>query len=333
VTAVIAARRDMTKYHLASGKDTRLVNQLSAQVLRQVLDSSTEGVLLLSASEADLHVVYANAQFERLSGYPRERLDGMALQALVGTDAESGAVRDALAEGRCYSGALRLAREDGSRWRASFRSHPVYEEDGRVAYWLCHFLPPAVTAGGEPADSWGAWFEQDGGRGRERFGRLDRADASSGLLRFERFRDFLERDLGIARRERRPVSVMFLQILELDRYRATFGKNAADSCLRMIGKQVSASLRRATDLCARFDGDAIIAAVFGHDAAEASRLLERIAENIDGLRIHNPRGLKHRFLSVRSAVVESNGDEERFEDLLERLQMAVAEDEDSAASA
>jgi diguanylate cyclase (GGDEF)-like protein/PAS domain S-box-containing protein len=310
------------------------VNQLSAQILRQVLDSSTEGVLLLSASAADHHVVYANAQFERLSGYPRERLDGLSWQALAGADAAAETVSDALAEGRCYTGALRLEREDGSRWRASFRSHPVYEEDGGLAYWLCHFLPPAVAAGGEPADSWDAWFEQDGGRGRDRFGRLDRADASSGLLRFDRFRDFLERDLGIARRERRPVSVMFLQIVELDRYRSTFGKNAADSCLRMIGKQVSASLRRATDLCARFDGDAIVAAVFGHDAAEASRLLDRIAENIDGLRIHNPHGRKQRFLSVRSAVVESNGGEERVEELLERLQLAVAEeDEDSAASA
>jgi diguanylate cyclase (GGDEF)-like protein len=309
------------------------VNQLTSQILRQVLDASTEAVLLLSADSPDLQIQYANTQFERLSGYPRERLTDLAWQALAGADAEAGELRDSLVGGLGFNGVLRLEREDGTRWLAAVRSHAVNGEDGRIAFWLCQFLPPPGSVNGEQGEPWGGWLEQEGVRARERFGRLDRADASSGLLRYERFRDFVTRDLGIARRERRPVSIMFLRIVELDRYRATFGKNAADSCLRMIGKQVTATLRRATDLCARFDGDAIVAAVFGQDAAEASRLLDRISENIDGLRIHNPHGRKHRFLSVRSAVVESGDGEEQFEALLERLQNAVADERDSAASA
>ena len=309
------------------------MNQLTSQVLRQVLDSSTEAVLLLSADSPDLPVAYANAQFERLSGYHRERLHGQAWLSLAGADNEAAELREALVAGMGFGGAMHIERDDGTRGLAVVRTHAVNGDDAEIAFWLCQFLPPPGSGNGEQGEAWAGWLEQEGARQRERFGRLDRADGSSGLLRYERFRDFVVRDLGIARRERRPVSIMFLRIVELDRYRATFGKNAADSCLRMIGKQVTATLRRATDLCARFDGDAIVAAVFGQDAAEASRLLDKIAENIDGLRIHNPHGRQHRFLSVRSAVVDSSDGEDQFDALVERLQSAVADGEESAANA
>jgi len=309
------------------------VIQLTTHILQQVLDASSEGLLLLSAASDDLPIVYANRQFERLSGYARERLDGLSWRTLGGTSAEATELRDALAGGLGFSGTLRFEREDGTHWAACVRAHPVRNEDGATTFWLCQCLPPAGEASGEPGGPWSALLEPEAVRTRERFGRLDRADASSGLLRYERFRDFVERDLTIARRERRPVSLMFLRITELDRYLATFGKNAADSCLRMIGKQVTATLRRATDLCARFADDAIIVAVFGQDASEAGRLLDRITENIDGLRIHNPHGRRNRFLSVRSAVVESSEGGESFEALLDCLQSAVADGEGSAAHA
>jgi diguanylate cyclase (GGDEF)-like protein/PAS domain S-box-containing protein len=323
----------MTKHHSAWGRETRSVTQLTTHILQQVLDASSDGLLLLSTASDELAIAYANRQFERLSGYARERLDGLSWRTLGGHSAEATELRDALAGGLGFSGTLRFEREDGSQWRASVRAHPVRDEGGATAFWLCQFLPPADEPGAEAGESWSALLEPDATRLRERFGRLDRADASSGLLLYERFRDFVERDLVIARRERRPVSLMFLRIAELDRYLATFGKNAADSCLRMIGKQVTATLRRATDLCARFADDAIIAAVFGQDAAEAGRLLERICENIDSLKIHNPHGRRHRFLSVRSAVVESTEGGESLETLLERLQNAVADGEESAAHA
>jgi len=146
----------------------------------------------------------------------------------------------------------------------------------------------------------------EAGRNRDRFGRLDRIDASSGLLRFDRFNEFVERDIAIAVREQRCLTLLILKINEYAEYQRTFGINAANSCLRMIGKQVTATLRRATDLCARMGDDAIVAAVFGQSAVEAEPLLSKISENVDGLKIHNPRGRSGGYLSVRCASAEAN---------------------------
>src|SRR5690606_41829129 len=103
-----------------------------------------------------------------------------------------------------------------------------------------------------------------------------RTDPITGLPRFEHFEAVLNRDIAIARRDRRPVTLMLFEILELDAYRATFGAKAAESCVRMIGGQIGGTLRRAGDLCARHGHATSVAAVLGQDGAVAGRLVERL---------------------------------------------------------
>lgn len=268
--------------------------------------------------------MFANRQFERLSGYCRDELFAHGWPTLHEHDNEAGqALRAALARGESFRGIVACAHKDGSTWRSRLKIEPIMHGDGDTKYWFCQCLSVSDAAMGELDGMLG---DTDAARSRERFGRLDRVDASSGLLKYDRFREFLDRDLAIAAREQQSIAVMMLEIVELDKYRQTFGKNAADSCLRMIGKQVTGTLRRATDLCARFSEDTIVAAVFGQDAHEAGRLRDRIAENIEGLRIHNPRGQAGRFLSVRSIVADAIPGQESCEALLQRLRVELAAD-------
>jgi diguanylate cyclase (GGDEF)-like protein len=106
----------------------------------------------------------------------------------------------------------------------------------------------------------------------------------------------------MAVREKKSATLILLNILEFSEYRCTFGVNAANSCLGMIGKQVTATLRRRTDLCARMNDDTIVVAVVGQSAEDFSSIVDRICENVEGLRIHNPRGRYSRFLTLQCAV-------------------------------
>ena len=90
----------------------------------------------------------------------------------------------------------------------------------------------------------------------------------------------LRRDLAMARRDRRFVTLLVFEIVEFDVYRQTFGDKAADSCQRMIGAQIMRALRRAGDLCARYDESTLVAAAVGQHADEIRPLAERIAENV-----------------------------------------------------
>jgi diguanylate cyclase (GGDEF)-like protein len=273
---------------------------ISHAVLRQALDLICEGVLVLGVNDELAEIRYANSQFTRLSGFTLEELSTMSWQQIC-RDICVADVAESMQKSNGYSGTLLMERADGTRWRTGVRIRALADERSGSATWLVHFMPSAFLDNGE-SDLLSIWLESDAPSARNRFGRLDRIDGSSGLLRFDRFRDFLERDFSLAAREAKAATVILLKILEFEQYRCTFGVNAADSCLRTIGKQVTAALRRSTDLCARLNDDTIVAAIIGRTADEGLRLAQQIGENVEGLRIHNPRARFGRFIGLSFAV-------------------------------
>jgi diguanylate cyclase (GGDEF)-like protein len=295
---------------------------LSQAVLRQALDLICEGVLVLSVDDDVARIGYANSQFTRLSGFTLEELVTMSWQDIC-RDICSEEVAAVLHKGCSYCGTLLMERADGTRWRTGVRVRALVGESGATGTWLVQFMPAEFLDHGE-SDLLSIWLNSDSTGHRSRFSRLDRIDGSSGLLRFERFRDFLERDLALAARDGKAATVILLRVLEFEQYRCTFGVNAADSCLRTIGKQVTAALRRSTDLCARLSDDTIVAAIVDRMPEDATRLAAQISENVRGLRIHNPRGRLGRFLAL-SYVVSSCEPENRERSLDSLLESAVLE--------
>ena len=273
---------------------------ISEASFRQALDLVWEGVLLIDAIDDTARIRYANSQFTRLSGFTPEELFDMTWQDIC-RDVCVADVAESLRRERSFCSTVLMERADGTRRRAGVRVRALLDEQGDSANWFVQFMPSEFLDSGD-SDPLSLWLESDATVTRNRFSRLDRIDGSSGLLRFERFRDFLDRDFALAAREAKTATVILFRILEFDQYRCTFGVNAADACLRTVGKQVTAALRRSTDLCARLGDDTIIAAVFGRTADDGARLARQISENVDGLRIHNPRGRQGRFIGLSSAV-------------------------------
>ena len=110
-------------------------------------------------------------------------------------------------------------------------------------------------------------------------------------------------NLSIARRDQRSVTLLVFEIVELDVYRQTFGSKAADSCQRMIGAQIMRTLRRAGDLCARYDDRTLVAAVIGQTPDDVRHLVDQIADNVRQLGLHNPRARSGRHISVRPVLI------------------------------
>lgn len=284
-------------------KDAQTVSPWSADILLEVLQNSTEGVVLIQHGRDLPKIVYTNPQVTRLSGFSESQLLANGWKALCVSSEYSRALVKALNGGDSYLGMHEIACSDGSALRVIARLRQLSADIDGESLSVLQLVSASHQSSGD-LDFNSLLADLDLAPNRERFGRLDKVDGSSGLLRFDRFQEILDRDLAIACREKRPVSLMALHILEFQEYRNTFGANAADSCLRMIGKQVTATLRRATDLCARYADDTILIAVFGQDADQAGPLIEKISENIEGLKIHNPRGRLGRYLTVGCATVE-----------------------------
>lgn len=284
--------------------DMRPKSAVDRDALEQIVTRVSEAVVLLDAQDACLPIVFVNPAFEKLTGYTADEVVGMPWQ-LFHPDRDGGPeldrLRAAVSRAEAVEVTLPDVRKDGGVWLSRVSFSPVLGSEGEARYLL--FLQrESVESAPDRGPAERGPFRREIGRGRPKFEPTGRTDIATGLLGYENFVDLLNRDLAIARRDRRPVSVMLFEIVEFDAYRETFGDKAAESCLRMIAAQISGTLRRAGDLCSRWSDSVLVASVLGQEPSEARELADRITRNVLGLKLHNPRAQSGRYVTVTSAV-------------------------------
>ncbi len=295
------------------GREARSVKSLSRHTLEQMVTLSSEGILLADAEAPDYPIVYANPAYEDLSGYSIEELLGSSWQ-LVKRDGEDqpelARLKAAIGRAEPCHATVPDLRKDGTSWLSHATVEPLYNARGELKFFLCIQRPASmsvvVPAGEQVVDPQSievTLLQRELGRAQQKIASLNRVDPATGLLRFGYFQELLRRDLAVARREERFVTLLVFEIVEFDAYRHTFGGKAADSCQRMIGAQITRTLRRAGDLCARYDASTLVAAVLGQQADDVRGLADQITENVRQLGLHNPRAKSGRYVTVQSSLI------------------------------
>ena len=288
-----------------TGKDAPRAKPLSRHILKQIVATVAEGVLVVDACDSELKVVFANPAYEQQSGFSAAELEGAPWQLLqrdTERSPELAKLRQAIGHGESGEAHVLDIRKDGSTWFSRVELSPLLGTRGDLRYFLCRQRPLAGESG-HNSNVEVDLLQRELGHARQRIASLSRTDPVTGLANYEHFISLLGRDLGVARRDGRCVSVLAFEIVEIDVYRETFGSNAADSCLRMIGAQVAGAFRRAGDLCARRGESILVVATLGQDQAAVESLAARVADKVRGLGLHNPRGRTGRHLAVRSSAV------------------------------
>ena len=300
---------------METGRDANGIRSLNRHTLEQIVSASPAGVLVADATRPELPIVYANAAYERLTGCALAELAGKpwgALARAAAGDEAFAALRAAIGRGEACRATIPDVRKDGTSFTCDINVTPLNGPRGDLRYFLLsHELaaPSAVTvAASEPlplGDTTGelVLLQRELGRARQKLATLDRVDQGTGLVRFPYFQETLRRDLAMARRDRRFVTLLVFEIVEFAVYKQTFGDKAADSCARMIGAQIMRALRRAGDICARYDESTLVAAAIGQHASDIQPLVERIADNVAQLRLHNPRAKASRYIETRVLVI------------------------------
>jgi diguanylate cyclase (GGDEF)-like protein/PAS domain S-box-containing protein len=305
---------------------------LSRPVFEQLVALSSEGVLVADALTPDLRVIYVNPAYEQLTGYSAADLVGRGWP-LFATPADGQPELSALkaAVGQAVPVETRLLdlRSDGTSWASEISIVPWYERPGQLKYFLCTQRPARDAAQLAPDLEVGL-LRRELGRAQQKISTLSRVDPVTGLLKLDYFLELARRDFRMARRDRRVVAIMLFKLTEFDVYRQTFGDKAADSCLRMVGAQVQGVLRRNGDLCARHGYASVIAMAHGQDPAAADALAHRIAENVRGLGLHNPRAQASRYIGVDTAVAAAVSDGDEIEVLIDQARDQLGATEERA---
>ena len=269
------------------------MNYWTAEFLREVIDAAPEGIVICAIAGADHPVVYANAAFERLSGFSASELEGTDLRRLQGTDREQegrARVRQALTQGVSTRALLRNYRKDGSQFWNELFVAPVHGADGALTHFVGFHRDVGErerAAGARAQPGLPAWMRED---------RL------TGLVARNYFEELLRHDWQSALRETRGLTVMMFDFGALGAYNDTFGRQAGDACIRRLGGVIGACFRRGSDVVARWEGGTLIALARSTEPAGLEAFGEMIRQRVLDQRIHHPRSLPGKYVTISVCV-------------------------------
>ncbi|MDO8330791.1 MAG: diguanylate cyclase [Fluviicoccus sp.] len=123
----------------------------------------------------------------------------------------------------------------------------------------------------------------------EQLAKLAQHDGLTGLYNRRAFDTFLEREWDHALRDRKTLSVLFLDVDFFKLYNDALGHSAGDLCLQKIAQALSKALHRSIDIVARYGGEEFVILLPGTDAAGAEEISRRIMESIRSTAIPHPQ--------------------------------------------
>jgi diguanylate cyclase (GGDEF)-like protein/PAS domain S-box-containing protein len=275
--------------------------KLPPGLARPALELAGEGIAVLDGAATAAPVTWMNAAFARMTGIAAADLLGNPLRILCGTDREQPGLEElqaAVAGAFGCSVLLRCYRPDGEMYWCRLRLEPHQATNGR-RWWLAYARD--VSAQREMELLLG---RQQGQASPARA--LEEAESTDRLTGLQTGRSFelaLELAWFSCARDHRALALFLFAPDYFDVYLDTFGRETADSGLRMVARAVAAAFRRGNDVAARL-GDAQFAAL-GVDmppdvlAGHAGKVCERVR----ALGIHNPRAPRVHNLTLSAVVL------------------------------
>ncbi len=229
----------------------------------RALAAAANGVVIADATRPGFPLVYANAGFERLTGYSPDEVLGLSCALLQGEDTDRSAVAefvDALSRGRECKTVLRNYRKDGTPFWNEVVLSPVYQ-DGELIQYIG--LQYDVTEREEAEER--VWY-------------LAYHDSLTGLANRAMLAKHIDRALERATENGREVALLFLDLDDFKVINDGLGHASGDEVLCQVA-EVLRSVTRANDLLVRQGGDeflVLLADIDGDGEAAASRFAEEI---------------------------------------------------------
>ena len=231
--ALQVAMIDITERKLA---EATLKN--SEERYRTLVESSTDAILML---DRERNAVTCNQAFLDLFGYQKSEVEGQSIRIVHPSEESFRAYGKATYPLVERVGSLReewdLMRKDGAIFSAEIVTSPIRSLDGTTTGYIC--LIRDITARK---------------RAEEELAYMATHDSLTGLPNRTLFSDRLTMALTRARRSKKNLAVMLLDLDYFKDVNDTLGHSMGDHLLRAVGNRLSGLLRKG-DTIARIGGD------------------------------------------------------------------------------
>jgi diguanylate cyclase (GGDEF)-like protein/PAS domain S-box-containing protein len=261
-------------------------------MVRELLEGAPEGLVICESRGGEWPVAWANAAFERMSGYPLAELSGKDLRTLQGDDREQegrARLRQAMAAGECGRALLRNYRKDGSQYWVELLVQPLRDGAGTISHWAGFLRDVSARERGDDTRSM-------------RMPSWVREDRLTGLASRQYFEELLLHDWRIAQRDHNPLTLVRFDMDALGGYNDTFGRSAGDACIKRISGVIASAFRRGSDLVARWEGGTIVVLARNTEPAIAHAYASAVIQRVYALRIRNPRARSEKLVTLSAGV-------------------------------
>jgi len=134
----IREEKEMQKAREAR-EDEREMDSVDARLKERAMDEAPVGITISGPPEDDVPLIYANDGFERITGYPVDKILGDNCRFLQGEETDDEPVRkmrEAIEAGESVSVELRNYRKDGTEFWNEVLISPITDEDGEVTNFV-----------------------------------------------------------------------------------------------------------------------------------------------------------------------------------------------------
>ncbi len=208
---------------------------------RSIMESTSEGVLVTDANGL---IISVNPAFSKITGYTAEEAIGRKPSLLKSDHHDAAFYR------QLWQAVLKDGRWEGEIWNRR-KSGEMYPE------WLTINRIPAVD--GMPVRYASVFHDiTEQRQANERIQYLAFHDALTGLPNRALFQDRLVHAVERARREKRRLSVTFVDLDGFKEINDSLGHDVGDLLLQEVAQRIRARLRRGADTVARLGGDEFV---------------------------------------------------------------------------
>ncbi|MBN2651761.1 MAG: GGDEF domain-containing protein [Spirochaetales bacterium] len=138
---------------------------------------------------------------------------------------------------------------------------------------------------------------------RDELHELALIDSLTNLHNRRYFNQMFEREVAFSIREKKPLSIIILDVDNFKQYNDTYGHIKGDECLVEIANILSTSIKRKTDILARFGGEEFVIILPATDLQGCEIVARRLIENVYKARIP---GVKEFYVTISAGCASSS---------------------------
>ena len=233
-------------------------------------------------TDLDANIEYVNAAFTKVTGYTLDEVLAKNPNIMHSGKVSKATYDDMwahLTSGETWHGELINKRKDQSEYIESVVISPVRQADGRVTNYLA--IKEDIT---------------EKKRAEERIENLAHFDQLTGLPNRTTLNDRINYLINIAKRNKKPLVVMFLDLDHFKNINDTLGHSIGDQLLKETAKRLKAAIRE-EDTVSRLGGDEFIIVFPDTDANGAMHVATKLMEAVS-----NPCLIEQHELIVTSSI-------------------------------